>query len=248
MPDLHGSSLVDLDEPATWPPVVTERVEEWAAALGGTTNFASDLGLPFEGEPEFRRLLDGYSLRAYHCTHLFDHEIESIRSRGLLPLSPDLLLARFHQAVVYGHIGSAEKELLEASNIFACRDPTTTDRSGTVHLVMGRRAFDHDPGGYRPQLSTWGGEGVYKADSPDWKNLRSRLEALGQPTVVEVSIGGQQQWRTHPDLRKLFVGTTLNLKDAFGDVVLNEKVWAECVLSFWQPGHPEYDRHTGLPR
>lgn len=91
-------SPVDVDDRTTWPPQVSEIVDQWAKQYKGTTKYTSDLALPLEDE--FRELLSGRLLRAYHCTRLLPHEVRMVRETGLRPLSADLLCERIESVVV----------------------------------------------------------------------------------------------------------------------------------------------------
>lgn len=56
---------VDIVDRSTWPPELVERVRKLAEELVGSTDCTSDLALEQHDE-EFRTLLEGHLVRAYH--------------------------------------------------------------------------------------------------------------------------------------------------------------------------------------
>jgi hypothetical protein len=91
---MHLRCDVDVDDQSTWSRIVAERVAGLSARLKGTTEFTSDLRISWEEEGEFRSLLEGNLVRAYHCTRQLDHEVEMIREQGLRMLTEQLLVDR----------------------------------------------------------------------------------------------------------------------------------------------------------
>ena len=51
-----------------------------------------------------------------------------------------------------------------------------------------------------------------------------------------------------PGLAHLFVATWLGIGARSCDVHVRAPIDGEDILHLWQPGHPDYDRHVGLPR
>jgi hypothetical protein len=243
-PSPESDSVVDLDDPDTWPSDVIDWAQRWVSKLAGTTIYTADLVVPLERENEFRALLAGTTLRAYHCTRLLDHEVELIRQQGLRQLSAELVRERIDAAYEQGALTETERVGFHESHVFARGHQA--HREGQVCLVLGRQILE-EVHGVSPLLSTWGGEGIYMA-APE---LRTRLEQLGRPAIVVTQIDLSSDHRTHltfPSLSKLFVGAVLDTEGRGADVFYRAAVPPEDVLEIWQPGHPEYDRNEGLPR
>jgi hypothetical protein len=123
------------------------------------------------------------------------------------------------------------------------------DRRGQVCFVLSRGLFDYNPGGFGYLLTEWGGELITM--SGGGSSVRPRLREIGAPSIVVVALDLSHRWRVHasyPSLEKLFIGKRLGLEDAGSDVHYRAAVTGESILDIWQPGDPEYDRHSGLPR
>jgi hypothetical protein len=126
-------------------------------------------------------------------------------------------------------------------NVFAVRNQAF--RENRVFLVLGRTAhFDEDPFGVEPLLSAWGGEAI-RGSAQDFYTL-----AIGRPSIVVVQIEAGRFSTTRPTLAALLVATILGMDDRGTDVTLCRGVPPEDIIAVWQPGNPEYDRHTTLPR
>lgn len=239
--------IIDVDDPSTWPPDVLAFVSDAAERLRGSTEYTSDLDFDFNGEDDFRRLLNGHRLIAYHCTRLLDHEVEAIRQEGLRPLTRELIADRVAAAHDHAVIPTELRDELVDAHVFADRD-RGHGRADQVCLIVSRRVFDRDVHAVRPLLRTWGGEGIYM--SGRGYRLRPMLEALGQPAIVVALVELSASHKQHlcfPDLRKVFTGSVLGLDDVLGDVFYKGQVGPEHVLDIWQPGHPQYDQHPRLP-
>ena len=245
--DHHVTLPIDVDDPATWPHNVVEIVGRWAGECRGTTEFTNDLPLPLEDEDRFRDLLSGRLLRAYHCTRLLPHEVDSIRQVGLRPLSPALIFDRVDAARAAGAISAAEAENLHAAHVFATGEEGY--RRGKVCLILSKLVFRYNPRACEPLLRTWGGEVMYMSSGA--LPLRERLQGLGKPTIVIAHLDlacGQPRHMVFPALHKLFVGAALGLADVVADVVYLSPVPPDKIESVLQPGDPDYDALGDLPR
>ena len=180
-------SIVDVDEPDTWPAQVRSRAEELALDHLDTTPEVSELSIPLEGEDDFRRLFKGRRLLTYHATPLFPHEVEWIRSVGLLLATEELVLSRLSRALEAQLIDQPLHDALVMGNVFADRD--ADNREGQICLVLSRKPFDCRPRGFHYLLSEWGGELITM--SKGGANVRSLLQQLGTPSIVvaEVNLG-----------------------------------------------------------
>ena len=112
-------SVVDVDVQETWPVTVIEFVEHWAVQVASSTSYAADLAIPLEADEEFREILAGHELRAYHATRLLDHEGEMIRSQGLRLLTVELVEERLRMAIRAGVISAQDAGQLLVDNVFA---------------------------------------------------------------------------------------------------------------------------------
>jgi hypothetical protein len=236
--------LIDVDDPASWPPLVRAWAAEQADRLRGSANFTEDLRFFPDRDEEFRARLAGRKLRVYHATRLLDHEVSWIREHGLRPLTRELVEERIEAAHQHGYLTAAERERLLAENVFALG--YAQDREGLVNLVIGRRGYDDDPTDVTPLLSAWGGEGIYRAA----EGLEEYLARLGRPAIVAAAVdlsGSFPEAPTSPSLPNLFVGRLLELPHCWAVLQIRRSVPTQDVLAIWQPGHPEYDRHRELP-
>jgi hypothetical protein len=238
--------LVDIDDITTWPREVSDIVGQWAKQYEGTTEYTSDLALPFEAESTIRELLSGHLLRAYHCTRLLPHELQMVRSAGLRPLSAELISDRIDAALTAGEISLSDAEFLHEAHVFASGEHQY--RENQVGLILSKLAFQEDPMGCKPLLSTWGGEGMYMSSKA--AQIRERLKELGIPTVVValLDLGGRDcPHKVFPALHKVFVGAVLGLKCAWADVFYRAAVPPNHIESILQAGDPSYDRLGMLP-
>jgi hypothetical protein len=244
---LTSVSVVDLDHPSTWPPEVRDHVASRTAELEGTTYNTTDLMISPEEEDEFRALLAGQPLVAYHATRLLDHEAEAIRRDGLLPLSEDLVRSRIQAAHQTGSLSDQEREHLLAHNLFAAGDDTS-NRECQVSLFISRRVLDDEIAGIWRLLTTWGGEGIYFGSLDD--QVEARLRTLGRPAIVVARIELSASRRVHlvfPGLLKSFAGRCLEFESYDSSVHYYSPIPGDQIIDTWLPGHPEYDQHTELP-
>jgi len=192
-------------------------------------------------------LIGDTPVRAYHCTRLLPHEIESVRTHGLRPLTLSLLEDRIRGALDCGAITQVKAEMLLHAHVFA--DDRQKHREGQVCLVLSSEIFRRDPDGCAPLLSTWGGEGFYM--SRGWSRVGEHIAGLGLPTVVVAHICLGSDWRLHrttPSLHLLFVGVALGLSRAWADVFYQGAISPEQIEAIWQAGNPEYVALGPLPR
>lgn len=237
---------VDVDDRKTWPPQVDDIVDKWAKQCKGTTEYTNDLALALEDEKEFRELLSGCFLRAYHCTRLLPHEIPMVVEIGLRPLSADLLYDRINSAEEAGAIGPEDAENLRAAHVFATGNHRY--RENQVCLILSKSMFIHSLHGCKPLLENWGGEGIYR--SPKVLPILDRLKGLSKPTVVIALLdlsGRNSPHNVYPALHKVFVGAALRFSDVGADVSYKAPVPAEHVERLLQPGELDYELLGDLP-
>ena len=243
--DRDGETLlVDLDNRDTWPTDVRKWVDPHAARLAEADAPSVD-AIPVsvvEAEDEFRALLAGTKLIAYHCTRLLEYERERFRRQGLQPLSSDALADRVEAAHEAGFLNAADRAAFLAENA-----ADAENRAGQVCLSLGRDVFGQDPWGCEPLLSCWGGEALYRGASGREERLSG---AMGRPAIVVAAIDLRGSWRSspaHPFLVQLFVAKAAGSR-VWADVFYRRAVEPGDILAIWQPGDPEYDRFEGLPK
>lgn len=241
---MTGAGGIDVDRPSTWPPEVASAVHEHAERLRGTAEYAGDLDVSYDDEGEFLTLLAGRPLRMYHCTRLLDEEVELVRRHGLRMLTRELMAEKIRLAVDVGAVTAAEREGLARAHVFATGEQG--GREERVCLLLSAGPLDDDPHGVRPLMRTWGGEALSMSSrAGDW---RTRLQDLGQPTVVvvETPIDPAVRHSIYPGVLKTFVGAALGL-DTGADVHYRAHVPADAVVGIWRPGHASYDALRALP-
>lgn len=226
--------VVDVDNPVTWPQPVADWVRDWVEHPGSLGEMSTGL-IEREGE-----LLAGQKVLTYHCTRLLDGEVAAIRRDGLRELSSALIADRIEQALAGGFISDEEAAKLGARHVFAL--DAAEHREGQVCLILGRSVLDQETHGCAPLLETWGGEGIY------WgaRELEERLREIGRPSIVVAGIDLERAWTYC--LARPFVGSLSGNEWPGADIFYRAAVLPEDVLEIWQPGVPEYDRHTNLPQ
>lgn len=235
---------VDVDDPDTWPSEVIDLVADWAEQYRGATEYTSDLPLPFEGADLLLDALGGRLLRARHCTRLLPHEVEMIRSRGLRPLSPELMSDRINTAEDLGCISPEDAQKLHTAHVFATGEQQY--REAQVCLVLSRRIFRYGLPDCLDLLSSWGGEALYRSSG----DMPERLKKMGEPTVVVavLDVGGRGSPHLFfASLHKVFVGSALDLDDAWADVSYKSPVLPIHIEEILQPGDAGYHRLGDLP-
>ena len=209
---------IDEDDQTTWPPQVIKIVNKWAEQYKGTTRHTCDLALSLDDENEFRKLLSGHLLRAYHCTRLLPHEVRMIKETGLRPLSANLLCDRINALQEARIINHEEAEELRKTHVFATGEQQ--NRENKVCFTLSMNTFRHNFDGCKPLLYNWGGEGMYM--SYNKSDILNKLTSLSKATVVVAFIDLGQQNSPHavfPALHKVFVGAALHFSDIEADVM-----------------------------
>lgn len=237
---------IDLDSADTWPPALSALVRDTARARKGTVSSASDLHL--SDGPEFRAALGGAPVRAYHCTRLLDQELEQIKTQGLRRLSPALLSARIDMAQRVGAIDADEAQQLHRSH-WLNNPRQRAIREGLLCFFIGRSLLTDYEFSVDHLLSKWGGEAL--CFPLEGRPSEKRLQGIGTPSVIVANV----DVTTAPETRLLatfllnvFVGRSLRLRGCSATINLRDDVAPSSIVEVWQPGHPEYNRHTELPR
>ena len=241
---------IDVDDAATWPTTIAAFVAAWASKLSGSTEYTGCLSIPSEADAEFRTLLAGCRVRAYHCTRLLDHERDAIIQHGMRPLTAELVNDRIRGAHAVGAITEPERDRYYNNHVFAI-DPrygAARGRDNRVclfvsHTVL-KTATTHGLGG---MLDTWGGEALVSGlgwNSDD----RERLKKIGRASIVVANLDLASTGFVHPALSRTFVGAALKLDDVGSELQHMAPIPADDIEAIWHPGDPEYDRYGNLPR
>lgn len=223
-----NNAPIDVDDPTTWPNQIYRITSQWAERLSGTTIYTNDLQLSLDLVEPFRELFIGYLVRAYHYTRLLDHERTMVLSKGLRPLSAELLFDRIESARSAGSISKVEAEEFHRAHVFASGEQQ--HREGQVCLSLSKRVFEQDFEDCLPLLTNWGGEGLYSSSGSVL--LRERFKTLGSPTKVIALLELGERASNHfvsPPLHKVFVGSLLGLSDVGADVFYRAPVPSEHI-------------------
>ena len=238
--------VVDVDDRTSWPSTISDQVAEWIEHAPADVEHSDELDLPANAEAAMRTHLNGYRIRVYHCTRLLPHEVQTIETVGLRPLTPALIADRLDAAAAHGCLTADEREWLGANDVYTLRN--SHGRANRVCLTSPRSLFDHYASGARPLLSTWGGEAIYWGAERN-PAIIERLRTVGRPSIVVVNLDlSAAAVNVHPGLSPLFVAVALALERPGADIFYKGPVPAANIVGIWQPGNPEYDRHTKLPR
>lgn len=240
-------NIIDVDLPDTWLEEVHNRVAYYARRLEGSSASTLDLDISFDEQEAFREELAGTQVKVYHATRLLDHEVESIRAEGLIPLSADLVRTRIKRAAERGALSQDERDELLAGNLFDAGD-NVSNREGQVCFFLSVEVLSHSVSGVWNLMTKWGGEGIYFGSFSDL--TETRLKLVGRPSVVVAAVDLSPSQLIHPvypGVLKSFVGRLRNHEDYAADVLYKAPVPPVQILDIWQPGHPEYDRFQELP-
>lgn len=235
-----NNQIIDVDRWDTWPHQIVDVVDRWANELKGTTEYSGDLALPLEYEEEFRELLSGFLIRAYHCTRLLPHEVRMVKKMGLCPLTSEFLFDRIKSAQEEGIISAADARTLHEAHVFATGEHQC--RENQVCLILSKKIFHHSFPGCEPLLTSWGGEGIYKSSKrpPVLEHLNSHSKPAIVVTLLDLG-GKSSPHKIYPALHKVFVGARLCLSDLGADVFYKAHVSPENVESILQSGETQYE-------
>ena len=177
------AGIIDLDTPANWPtPVRTFLADHHALFLDWATVQETSTAREYDRAIySLADLLRQYSLVAWHCTRLADHEIESIKASGMEPLSEPMLYRRIDAAIAAGLLTPDDAAMLKSKHQasqenrtkrlwFCFYPPSQSGETGIADL-----------------LDLWGGEALYNSHDRD-PTLGPKLRSIGTPCLVEAEI------------------------------------------------------------
>ena len=241
-------SIISLDDVETWPEGLCEEVQARCDSLIEADREFADWRIEPDEEDAFRYShLARHLIETYHCTRLLDHEVDSIGSDGLVPLSQDLVESRLMRARKMGALGQETYRILIAGHAFT--SDRARSRAGQVCLVLGRCVFESRPWSVNNLLGIWGGEAINFTSAGG--SVEPELRTIGVPTIIVAGVDLQPGWRTHhvvPNLLTCFMKKWLGEEDYGGDVFYRESVSPERIFAIWQPASEEYDQFPGLSR
>lgn len=239
-------SVVDVDDPNTWPKELVAQVNELADEVRMTKTDLSDLpcgDLPLSGHEEhIRQLLNGYLLRAYHATRLLPHEADDVRIHGLRVLSSELVNGRLATAYQLGYITDVERDKLLASKTL------TSNRLDQVCFFLSGVTVTSDADGLHLLLSTWGGEAIYWQHAHSDNPLREKLRSLGSPTIVvaRLDVTLPRTLLAFPGFANVFAAKILGLADVGGDIFYSASIPATHIERLIQVDEPRAGKLMSL--
>ncbi|MFD8414027.1 hypothetical protein ACFV2Q_20090 [Streptomyces sp. NPDC059650] len=247
---------VDLDDTSTWPADLADLIAGLARGIPKTKlqrlDSASDLHNVdrelAQYDDRVREILAGRLLRTYHATRLLDYEIEDVRTRGLLALTPGFLNDRVDRAVHTGFIAAADLAALTESTALVHEPPhMVRHRFGEVSLVNSRQPLAQAwPLRY---LANWGGE--VRQFGPVWTDdAFKHVRRIGAPSLIiaGIDVSTSAAAGVGRELVFDFIGIWLGLSGNGVTVHHTADIPADQILDVCHPGHPEYDRHAHFPR
>lgn len=126
MPDVP---LVDADHPGTWPTALTDAIDYACSSFRSSIPPESDYSILAElaadeyefvldaMEPWIRHALRGTMLLVHHATRLLAHEVDAVRSEGLLRATRDRVKLRHDLAREAGEISTGEYDALLGATV-----------------------------------------------------------------------------------------------------------------------------------
>lgn len=211
---------IDIDDASTWPVDVSAAVDEVVTAHDGFPDAEDwdEVHLTAEDREVVDDAIQDLSLMGYHATRLLDHEVQSVRSNGLVPLSPEATLKRLDVAVEVGALPPALADLLRPG---AVSTSSESNRTNQVCLTSSRDALRSRRGFWR-LLTYWGGEAIYW-HRMDGDPVLSTLAQIGRGAVVSASIPIDQvrQRSANVDVAQALVAKRLGIQMG-GSIFLRE--------------------------
>lgn len=207
---------------------------------------SSDLWLADNHRATILAALAGVNTRVFHASRLLPFELDEIGREGLKPSSKELFAGKVAGAVAHGLLSPAEgTELLTSAEPLDGSDGSA--RVAQVCVSAGTVVYRDARHAVRPLLRSWGGEVLYFAHEQD--DLGKRLQELGTPTIIEVSLPAvRARDRRFPDVAQCLVGTVLGFSDVGSDVFIRgSAVPPEDILAVHQPGGGWWMQFPNLP-
>lgn len=175
--------LIDLKNPADWPPAVREWLVEHSELFLQWDRDASRVGAKVYDRAieALRELLQPFALRGWHCTRLTDEEVEGVRTNGILLPDLNMLHRRIDALVQKGLVDRNLGELLKTRNQAAEKN-----RAGMVWFCFFTPAVAGESGIGR-FFRHWGGEALYNSHEDD-PVTSPVLRRIGTPRLIEADI------------------------------------------------------------
>lgn len=204
--EIEGRGLIDpiaADDEATWPLRLLTLLDENFDCLRGHEDHELDMNRRYEAGDwkaryspppnphsterqgildEAQRIVDPTCVIGYHCTRMHEHEIESVRRCGLVPLTGLLVKERLANAVRLGLLTQNDAQALVKTNL---ADSSEAHRSHMTWFVFNRSILTEGGGLWR-FFTFWGGEAIYV---PAYEGpLGGVLRSIGTPCIIEAAV------------------------------------------------------------
>lgn len=166
--------VVDLEEETSWPARLRDLAHDLAACEPDEFPRDEEIG------GQVRGALEGYRVRAFHCTRLLDEEIEAIRTSGMRTLTRDLALGRLYTAATRGALAADEVETMKEGYDKAVGG--WVEREGLLGFCLVATVLRACPHYFWRLLTFWGGEALYRAVEDD--PLGEKLKTIGRPAII----------------------------------------------------------------
>lgn len=241
--------MLDLDVVGSWPSEVLTAVD-WTLAhrvdLVGT-EYSDEIELSLSEGELIGQAIGDTQMALYHATRLLPHEVISIRERGLLPLTPDLVNLRLDAAIAAGAINAALAERLRPH---ALRYAVEPGRTRQVCFSGSRRSLQQTSGFWR-LFTYWGGEAIYwELDDRLPDPALVQLGCIGTPAVVVASLPprGPRHNRGRRDLRlaERLVAVRLGLEPGLETHV--DRAHSDEIVDVVLQGSAEWDELAPMSR
>jgi hypothetical protein len=236
--------IVDVDDQDTWP----HPIAEWVGDVGSPRSDPRDLSDAIEDERQFRTLLEGRRVIAYHCTRLLEHEEAAIRRDGLRPVSLENTVERIRSACAHGHLTVRQQDELLAAVERIDRETIEARGRGTF-LTVGLALFTEMTDLAAEWLGLWGGTVIYESAGARRGETHDLLGNLGRPTIVVAGLEvTDERFRPTDYFGQMFTAVAHGRHFLGGEVRCSPLVRVDEIEALWHPGDAEYERYAGLPR
>jgi hypothetical protein len=222
--------VIELGDIASWPAAAVVHVDTWIERLDGKGwAYASA-----DAEDTLRAIFAGHRIRGYHCTRLLDHEVDTIKVGGMLPLTKARLRERIVRAYDAGAFASSVRD-----HLLAIAEQPTYGREGITCYFLPLAYLTSSLGrqGLPYYLARWGGERMNTAADRD---VQALLATIGRPSIVVAAfdVVGQRAENRMLSLLEVCMAIRNGERDAAAELQALVPVMPEAI---WHPGDPEYD-------
>lgn len=177
------TGVLDLTEPTSWPDNLHRCLDTLQDVFRGSENGAGAVKAADydRADAKLHEVLQSYSLLAWHCTRLTDHEHHCIVREGMRLPNGEMLLRRIVAARADGLLAPDVADLLMAKH--QADHPNRVNRIWFCFFPP-RIAGESGIGRF---FRYWGGEALYGMHEPD-PGTGPALRAIGRPCLVEAEV------------------------------------------------------------